>query len=659
MINIDKLLFRIKPLMIIKRSAFFDEKWYKETYDIESDPAAHYLNEGWKTGYNPSLRFSSRDYLINNPDISGVNPLLHYEVFGRHEGRRPFVPRIGGQNDYDLNDIDLPLELYFERINEKKVISFDVFDTLVIRPFVKADEVFAYLEKEFQMDGFAAKRKEAEKKARIELKKEVNINEIYNFIPEAYKTLKDKEIEFEIKGCHLNPLIRPLYDEARKKNKRVIAVSDMYLGKDIVKQILSNSSYAMDEIYVSCDYNRTKGSGELFDLVVEKEKIDKEDMLHFGDNYISDYSEAINRGLKAYQTPKTADHILNEKDNNYLLSYIKESSSLASSIYLSQVTEYLGKNKNPEYFEKLAYLFGAPLAFSYLNFVCEKAKADNIDKLLFVSRDGFLLKELYEKYLFDRYQISSEYAYLSRACIFAGSQENQLCKDLKQFLMIMKLQIPGIDTSNDLQAEYEKFRKEIEEKSLSQSNNLRKHLNEIAGNSINMATVDMFSGNYTSQKGAEYYLKDRVKCGFYAGNFAANGIRHYSFSDRLLGMRDNLPVKISEFLITSDESALAGIDDNGDPVYEEKDNSLRKKRYESIIKGSKLFFEDYLRFFAINSNYLLDFEEWIRLVGYYLRECSDDDLKELSEVIDSENPTKQEDDKSIKALIDQYREKGY
>lgn len=659
MMNLDKLLFRINPVMIIKRSSFFDEKWYRETYNVSSNAASHYLNEGWKKDYNPSLKFSSKDYLINNPDIKDVNPLLHYEVFGKYEGRRPFVPRISGQNNYDLNDVDLPLEKYFERIKEKKIISFDVFDTLVIRPFVKAEEVFDYLEKEYQTEGFADRRKEAEKKARVLLNKEVNIDEIYDFIPEEYKHLKEKEIEFEIRGCHLNPLIRLIYDKAKEENKRVIATSDMYLGKDIVEKILSGNSYVMDEIYVSCDYNKTKGSGELFDLVSEKENANKEKFIHFGDNYISDYSEAINRGIEAYQTPKIVDHVLNRKENSFLLSFMKENASLSSSVYLAQAAEYLSQNEETEYFEKLAYLFGGPLALGYLNFVCEKAKSENIDKLLFVSRDGYLLKELYEKYLNDKYQIDAEYAYLSRSCIYAGNEENHLCKNLKQFLNIMKLSILEIDTDNDPQAEYDKYKEQIKEYSLSQSNNLKNHLETIAGESNNIATVDMFSGNYTSQKGAEYYLTDRIKCGFYAGNFADNELKHYSFSDRLLGMRDNLPVKVSEFLITSNENSLVGIDDEGKPLYEESDDSLRKERYEKILKGCEAYINDYLRFFRIDSEYLLNLEEWIKLTDHYLRECDEKDLEKLSKIIDSENPTRQKDDKSIKTLIDQYREKGY
>ena len=59
----------------------------------------------------------------------------------------------------------------------------------------------------------------------------------------------------------------------------------MYFGKDIVEKILSGSSYMMDEIYVSCDFNATKGSGELFDLVAEKEETDKEAAQTVGGNH--------------------------------------------------------------------------------------------------------------------------------------------------------------------------------------------------------------------------------------------------------------------------------------------------------------------------------------------------------------------------------------
>ena len=55
----------------------------------KSGPAAHYLEYGWKEGRNPSERFDSKIYLNENLDVQNgqLNPLYHYEKFGKFEGR--------------------------------------------------------------------------------------------------------------------------------------------------------------------------------------------------------------------------------------------------------------------------------------------------------------------------------------------------------------------------------------------------------------------------------------------------------------------------------------------------------------------------------------------------------------------------------------------
>jgi len=77
--------------MVIKKSKFFNAKWYKSTYGIPNDfdPVEHYLNQGYKDGYNPSELFYNDFYLSVYPDIlyADINPLLHYIKFGRAEGR--------------------------------------------------------------------------------------------------------------------------------------------------------------------------------------------------------------------------------------------------------------------------------------------------------------------------------------------------------------------------------------------------------------------------------------------------------------------------------------------------------------------------------------------------------------------------------------------
>ena len=77
---------------VCKKSKLMDPKWYKKTYRLHfwQNPVKHYINVGWKLGYNPSKYFIGDWYLEANPDVekSGVNPLYHFERFGRNEIRQ-------------------------------------------------------------------------------------------------------------------------------------------------------------------------------------------------------------------------------------------------------------------------------------------------------------------------------------------------------------------------------------------------------------------------------------------------------------------------------------------------------------------------------------------------------------------------------------------
>lgn len=83
----------------IATSPFFDEKWYGGEYgDLLGDAVAakHYLSVGWLCGCNPGPFFVGDGYLRQNSDIvaAGINPLLHYERYGRAEGRLGFLRRV-------------------------------------------------------------------------------------------------------------------------------------------------------------------------------------------------------------------------------------------------------------------------------------------------------------------------------------------------------------------------------------------------------------------------------------------------------------------------------------------------------------------------------------------------------------------------------------
>jgi GT2 family glycosyltransferase/glycosyltransferase involved in cell wall biosynthesis len=76
-------------------NAFFDPGYYGAHHaaalEYPGGMLAHFLEVGWREGFDPSERFSTRGYLDANPDVRerGMNPLFHFMSAGRAEGRNP------------------------------------------------------------------------------------------------------------------------------------------------------------------------------------------------------------------------------------------------------------------------------------------------------------------------------------------------------------------------------------------------------------------------------------------------------------------------------------------------------------------------------------------------------------------------------------------
>lgn len=76
-----------------KCSSYFDIEYYREAAnrpDLTAEAGLdHYLLTGWREGFDPSARFSTEAYLTLYQDVAeeGINPLLHYVLFGVNENR--------------------------------------------------------------------------------------------------------------------------------------------------------------------------------------------------------------------------------------------------------------------------------------------------------------------------------------------------------------------------------------------------------------------------------------------------------------------------------------------------------------------------------------------------------------------------------------------
>lgn len=302
------------------------------------------------------------------------------------------------------------IEEYVLRLKQYDVISFDIFDTLIFRPFSDPTDLFYFLGEKLEFMDMKRIRMLAEAEAReISVKKnhhcEITLRDIWKRIEEKtgipIEKGMEEEMKLEVQFCFSNPFMKQVYDRLIKMNKRIIAVSDMYLGKEILENILYKNGYKeISEIYVSCEYRKSKSDGELYRYVLQKEK---GKIIHVGDNIVSDVKMADKKGIMSIHYPNIniSGHIYRPYDMSYI----------TGSAYRGLVNSHVlngSKIYTTEY--EYGFTYGGLFVLGYCHFIHDYVVKNNIDKILFLSRDGDILKQAYD-YVFND---NTEYFYWSR-----------------------------------------------------------------------------------------------------------------------------------------------------------------------------------------------------------------------------------------------------
>ncbi|MGO4997465.1 HAD hydrolase-like protein [Oribacterium sp. Sow4_G1_1] len=193
-------------------------------------------------------------------------------------------------------------------IKKYGIISFDIFDTLILRNVERPKDLFYLVEKQVpdkRVVGFHDKRISAEKIARRKLgTKEININDIYNYLDiddiVLKEKLKSKEIELELSSCSANPKIKEFFERAICNGNEVIIISDMYLPKEVIEAMLKRCGISgYKKLYVSNSYNANKMTGKLFEIAISELGISKKNIVHIGDSIKADFLGANKAGIKA------------------------------------------------------------------------------------------------------------------------------------------------------------------------------------------------------------------------------------------------------------------------------------------------------------------------------------------------------------------------
>lgn len=321
------------------------------------------------------------------------------------------------------------------KINRFEYVSFDIFDTLVKREVFNPNEIYDIVQRKYNktnkniIKSFKKNRIRAQKVAVSKLKEreEVTIFEIYNELSNYYsKSVCDKllnlEIETEIKSCFSNyDLINGLYKEALDLNKKIIITSDMYLDKDTIKKILKKCNINYYKLYLSSDCGYRKSRGSIFKYIKKDLNIKSNQLVHIGDNFLSDYIMPRMNGIYSIRIFPKCNCSFNYK--KVKSDYLRDYNNLKKFIDV-----HIDINKS--YYYKMGYETFGPILYGFVKMLNDEI--DNKDKMFFLSRDGYLISKAYS--LIDNVN-ETKYFYASRRALIVPTlwQVNSLKEMLDKF----------------------------------------------------------------------------------------------------------------------------------------------------------------------------------------------------------------------------------
>lgn len=304
---------------------------------------------------------------------------------------------------------------------DAELVSFDVFDTLVWRPFLHPAGARAYLgwlvEQRYGLAGFAALRSRAEHATYLRRGCDVTLADIYAELarrPELrdvpVAALQALELDTERRLLRPRSAVVAAARLLAHGGKRVVAISDMYLAAEDLRNVLPPAaSEPIRAIHVSCDNGWRKDGGAAWRQLPELEGVRPEHWLHVGDNEHADVqlpqamgfihpvhalrSSALLDLVPALRPLRFgAGHGERWQDQLWLGLLANHCNALADAH-----PEAFGAQLTLEAPETLGYLVLGPLLLDYAAWLARLAGEREVRHILFLSREGHLLLQVFQR----------------------------------------------------------------------------------------------------------------------------------------------------------------------------------------------------------------------------------------------------------------------
>lgn len=536
-------------------------------------------------------------------------------------------------------------------------VSFDLFDTLIMRQVLFPADVFELVDDRLRQHGifiedFPARRMASEKE--LSRDRAPGLSEIYRHMKQTYQLSEIEPeqmavLEWEI-DCGLVVPRREvcrLLSDLEARGKKVYIVTDSYYSKKQITGILKKCGTThYTDVFVSCEYGKGKTQGLFHEF---KEITDAWSYLHMGDDVAADVESAEENGISVCRLYSGIDFL-----------------EQAGYMGLWEYTEYLSDRirigmfvadvfNSPFQFETkesrigvhtaydIGYVFFAPMICDFVLWFRRQAENCQLENILFCARDGYLVKQLYDELC---NQIASVYFLTSRmAAIRAGMESEEDIRyvgDMKfsgslseQLKERFGIRISEEKRRENSQAELLDYTTEILDRAAVSRKNYLTYIARLGLKSgetgffdfVAKGTTQMYIGRLVEQhlKGIYFLRLDQEQ-------MKGKGLDIISFYDTE-EMNNSAIFRdyyILETMLTAPMPSVKDFDVNGNPVYAEETRRAGDIRcFQEAQEGIRGYFREYLQICPISARKINKRLDEIFLALIHRMEITDPDFLNL------------------------------
>ena len=329
-------------------------------------------------------------------------------------------------------------EDYKKLADEADVVSFDLFDTLLLRMCYLPTDVYALASEiakeklEIPIDYSNIRRDIRSDLPAIYNWQALEEALIIRYNPIIARILLDAELEAESRLCVPRKFMCDFCRELIDKGKTVYIVTDMYLPKEFIFLLLGKiglSNIPLENVWISGEIGAGKQDGELWRLFFNKVVKGKK-AVHFGDDEIADVKMAERTGITPCYVMNCRTMLCFSNISSIASGIVSLYESVVMGLLLTKLFDspfVLNRTKGRislNTCQNLGYVAYAPLLVTFLVWLQDVTHKAGIKRLFFFARDGFFLERDY-KTLCDIFKEKDApeafYLYISRQAAWIAS----------------------------------------------------------------------------------------------------------------------------------------------------------------------------------------------------------------------------------------------